>query len=86
MVVRYAVFSKVPLISQELEIVFTRVPEWLYCMPDVKRDTKSDSSRLEEESQDFASQMFSSSLFVVHDTARGCHHNVTEKQAMIILS
>merc|ERR1719211_1012353 len=35
-------------------------------------------SNLEEKSKDLASQMFSSGLFVVHDSTRGCHDDVTE--------
>jgi len=33
---------------------------------------------LEEEAENFASQMFSPSLLVVHDAARGGEHNVTK--------
>lgn len=35
---------------------------------------------LKEETQDFASEMFSSGFFVIHDTATGGQHNVTEIQ------
>ena len=41
-------------------------------------------SNLEEKSKDLASQMFSSGLFVVHDSTRGCHDDVTEKKGKFL--
>ena len=37
---------------------------------------------LEKEPKDLASQMFSPSFFVIHDTSRSGHHNVTAKKGI----
>ena len=34
----------------------------------------------EEKAQDFASDMLSLCFFMVHDTSRGCHYNITKRK------